>query len=48
MTTKEIAEAVGKKEGAIRNWVRKLASKNDAVASKNDADYTLKGVCYGL
>ena len=45
-------EVVGKKEGAVRSWVRNLASKNDVIASKNDAsspmhpaDYTLDETC---
>ena len=48
MTTKEIATAVGKKDGTVRLWVRSVASKNDVIASKNNAststhpaDYTL-------
>lgn len=52
MTTKQIAESVGKKDGAVRSWVRSVASKNDAIASKNDAststhpaDYNLEETC---
>lgn len=52
MTTKQIAEAVGKTEGAVRTWIRSMASKYDAIALKNDAststhpaDYTLAETC---
>ena len=48
MTTKEIAEAIGKNEGTVRGWVRRLASKNDAVASKNNASSSMKPADYDL
>lgn len=52
MTTKQIADAAGKPEQTVRNWIRSLASKSDAIKSKldasspmNPADYTLAEVC---
>jgi predicted transcriptional regulator len=52
MTTRQIAEAVGKPEQTVRNWVRRLASKMDAVKAKLDvsspskpADYDLNETC---
>jgi hypothetical protein len=48
MTTKQIAEAVGKGERTVRNWLRKLAEKDTAIAEKlsvsspmHPADYSL-------
>lgn len=34
MTTKQIAEAVGKKERAVHNWVAKVSAKNAEVSAK--------------
>ena len=52
MTTKEIAEAVGKTERSVRNWVAKVAENFSAVAEKssaststNPADYNLEETC---
>ena len=52
MTTGEIAESVGKKDRAVRNWVRKAADKNSAIAAKiaaststYPADYNLDETC---
>jgi len=52
MTTKEIAEAVGKTERSVRNWVAKVAENFSAVAEKSSAststypaDYDLEETC---
>ena len=52
MTTKEIAEAVGKDERTVRRWVTKVADKMTVVADKmtasspmKPADYTLDETC---
>jgi transposase len=52
MTTKEIAEAVGKTERSVRNWVSKVAEKSSAMTEKSSAststhpaDYTLDETC---
>lgn len=52
MTTKEIAQAVGKTERGVRNWVSSLAEKDSVIAEKlaasspmKPADYTLAETC---
>jgi len=52
MTTKEIAEAVGKTERSVRNWVAKVAENFSSVAEKSSAstatypaDYDLEETC---
>jgi len=49
MNTREIAQSVGRKERAVRNWIQKAAAKNAAMKAKNaaststyPADYTLE------
>lgn len=49
MNTREIAQSVGRKERAVRNWIQKTAAKNASVAAKiavsspmRPADYTLE------
>lgn len=51
MTVKEIAEAVGKTDRAIRNWANSAAENNSVIAEKisastssHPADYTLSEV----
>ena len=46
MTTKDIAQAVGKTERGVRNWVSKLAEKNDAVAEKASASSPMRPADY--
>lgn len=48
MTVREIAEAVGKKERAVRNWVVKAAAKNAAITAKNAASSPMKPADYDL
>jgi len=52
MTTKEIANAIGKPEQTVRNWLRDLASKSDVIKSKLDmsssrypADWDINETC---
>lgn len=52
MTTKQIAEAVGKEERTVRNWIKKMAVNNSAMAEKLSsststypADYDLQETC---
>ena len=53
MTTKEIAEAVGKKERGVHNWVKMVSAKNAKVSAKiaearetsKAADYDLEETC---
>lgn len=52
MTTKEIAQAVGKDETAVRRWARKLAGDSPVIAGKiadstsaHPADYSLEETC---
>ena len=50
MTVKEIAQAVGKKERAVHNWVKEVSAKNAQVSAKiaqakatsKPADYTIE------
>lgn len=48
MTTKQVAEAVGKPEQTVRNWVRRLASKMDVVKSKLEASSPMKPADFDL
>lgn len=48
MTTKQIAEAVGKEERTVRNWVKRLAEKMAAVAEKSSASSPMKPADYDL
>jgi hypothetical protein len=52
MTVKQIAEAVGKTERSVRNWVTAVAEKSSVMAEKissststHPADYTLEETC---
>lgn len=52
MTTKQIADAVGKTDRAVRNWVSAFAEKSSAIAAKlsasspaKPAEYTLDETC---
>lgn len=52
MTTKQIAEYLGKPERTVRDWVKALAAKSAVVAAKlaasspaNPADYNLSETC---
>jgi hypothetical protein len=52
MTTKQIADAVGKEVRAVQNWVKMASAKNASIDAKNassnstyPADYTLAEVC---
>ena len=52
MTTKEIAQAVGKDETAVRRWARKQAGVSPVIAGKiadsssaHPADYSLEETC---
>jgi hypothetical protein len=53
MTTKQIAESVGKNERSVRRWIVKAADKmsglsdkmSDAEKTKKSADYTLEETC---
>lgn len=53
MTTKEIAEAVGKPERTVQNWTKKLSAKMEQVSAKMEqarktskpADYDLEETC---
>ena len=48
MTTKEIAEAVGKTERGVRNWVNRLAENNALVKEKLSASSPMKPANYDL
>lgn len=48
MTTKEIAEAVGKEERTVRNWVKRLAEKNTVIAEKLAASSPMKPANYDI
>lgn len=48
MTTKEIAEAVGKTERSVRNWANKVAENNSVVAEKIAASTSMHPADYSL
>ncbi len=48
MTTKGIAQAVGKEERTVRNWVKKLAEKSSVVAEKLSVSSPMKPADYDL
>jgi len=48
MTTKEIAEAVGKEERTIRRWVARIADKMPVVKDKMSASSPMKPADYDL
>jgi hypothetical protein len=52
MTTREIAEAVGRKDRAVQNWIKIMGAKNASINAKNasststyPADYDLEETC---
>ncbi len=48
MTTRQIAEAVGKTERAVRNWTRKAAENFSSVAEKMTASSPMRPADYNL
>lgn len=48
MTTKQIAEATGKTDRSVRNWVTKAAEKSSVIAEKSSASSPMKPADYDL
>ena len=48
MTTKEIAESVGKPERTVRDWVKSLAAKSAVIEAKLAASSPMKPADYNL
>lgn len=48
MTTKQIAEAVGKPERTVRDWIKRLAAKSAVIAAKSATSSPMSPADYGL
>jgi hypothetical protein len=48
MTTRQIAEAVGKEERTVRNWIKKVAERMTVVAEKSSVSSPMNPATYDL